>query len=311
MNIQLKHLHLIQALGDSEALVDVAGKLHVTPSALSHQLGELEKRVGLAVVNRKAKPLRLTAAGQRLLDSAREIAPRFERLEQDLTRMVNGDGGRLNIAIECHSCYLWLLPTLDQFRRDWPLVELDISGGFSFDGLTGLMESDLDCVITADPEPLNGISYIPLFEYEAMLILPQDHPLVAEETIEPHMLKDQTLIIYPVPQRKLDIFRMFLHPADVEPAHLRNVELTVMMVALVASGRGLCTLPNWAAEEHTRHNYVVARSLGKGVFNTLYAAVREESLKTNYMREFLLLTKDLPFSTLEGIARPAKSTVDL
>ena len=249
MNIQRKHFYLIQALGDSETLVDVAGKLHMTPSALSHQLGELEKRIGLSVVNRKTKPLKLTAVGQRLLDSAREITPRYERLEQDLTRMVIGDGGRLNMAIECHSCYQWILPTLDKFRRQFPGVELDISSGFSFDGLTGLMEGDLDCVITADPEPLNGISYIPLFQYEAMLVLPQDHPLAEVETIEAGMLKDQTLIIYPVPQRKLDIFRLFLHPADVEPAHLRNVELTVMMVALVASGRGLCILPNWAAEE--------------------------------------------------------------
>lgn len=306
MNIQRKHLDLILALHSNETLVDVAKQLHITPSALSHQLGELEKRIGLSVVNRKSKPLRLTPAGQRLFDTARDVAPRFERLEQDLTRIVNGDGGRLNIAIECHSCYLWLLPTLDQFRRQWPAVELDIAAGFSFDGLKALMEGDLDFVITADPEPLNGITYIPLFQYEAMLILPQDHKLLAHEYLEPEMLKEETLIIYPVPHRKLDIFRMFLNPANIEPAHIRTCELTVMMVALVASGRGLCTLPNWAADEYIDRNYVTARSLGKdGVFNTLYAAVREESLEAEFMREFVLLAKDLPFSTLKGIARPA------
>jgi LysR family transcriptional regulator for metE and metH len=306
MNIQRKHLDLILALHSNETLVDVAKQLYITPSALSHQLGELEKRIGLPVVNRKSKPLRLTPAGQRLFDTARDVAPRFERLEQDLTRIVNGDGGRLNIAIECHSCYLWLLPTLDQFRRQWPAVELDIAAGFSFDGLAALMEGDLDFVITADPEPLNGITYIPLFQYEAMLILPQDHELLANDYLQAEMLKDQTLIIYPVPHRKLDIFRMFLNPANVEPAHIRTCELTVMMVALVASGRGLCTLPNWAADEYIDRNYVTARSLGKdGVFNTLYAAVREESLQAEFMREFVLLAKDLPFSTLKGIAKPA------
>ncbi len=306
MNIQRKHLDLVLALRENETLAAVAKQLHITPSALSHQLGELEKRIGLAVVNRKAKPLRLTPAGQRLFDSARDIAPRFARLEQDLNRIVKGDGGRLSIAIECHSCYLWLLPTLDQFRRQWPAVELDITAGFNFDGLKGLMEGDLDFVITADPEPLNGITYIPLFQYEAMLILPQGHKLLAHEFLEPNMLKDQTLIIYPVPHRKLDIFRMFLNPADVEPAHIRTCELTVMMVALVASGRGLCTLPNWAADEYIDRDYVVAKSLGEnGVHNTLYAAVREESLTAEFMRDFVLLAKDLSFSTLKGIVRPA------
>ena len=308
MHIQRKHLALILALQKSETLADVAKVLNITPSALSHQLTELEKRIGLPVVNRKNKPLQLTAAGQRLFDMAHDTIPRFERVELDLLRMVNGDGGRLSIAIECHSCYLWLLPTLDTFHRQWPAVELDLTTGFSFDGLSALVAGDLDFVITADPEPLNGISYIPLFRYEAELILPREHPLLEPEILEPEMLKDQTLIIYPVPNRKLDIFRLFLNPANVEPAHIRQCELTVMMIALVASGRGLCTLPNWAADEYTDRNYVVARRLGsEGVFNTLYAAVREESLELEYMREFLLLAKDLPFSTLKGIAQPAEA----
>lgn len=306
MNIQRKHLDLIMALNNGESLTDIATLLHLTPSALSHQLGELEKRIGLPVVNRKTKPLRLTAIGQKLLETAQNIAPRFERLEQDLNRMVKGDSGRLNIAIECHSCYLWLLPTLDQFRRQWPAVELDISGGFSFDSLAALVEGDLDLVITADPEPLNNITYIPLFGYEAQIIMPQDHSLVEPDVIEPEMLSDQTLIIYPVPHRRLDIFRLFLNPANIEPAYIRHCELTIMMVALVASGRGLCVLPNWAANEYTAHNYVVARSLGeKGIHSTLYAAVREDSLENSFMKDFLFLAKDLPFSTLEGIARPA------
>ncbi len=306
MNIQRKHLNLILALQHAETLADVAHQLHLTPSALSHQLGELEKRIGMPVVNRKTKPLRLTAVGERLLNTAHNIAPRFDRLEQDLTRIVSGDGGRLNLAIECHSCYLWLLPTLDQFRRQWPGVELDIASGFSFDGLRGLAEGDLDLVITADPEPINGITYIPLFKYEAQLILPLEHPLMKETVIEPPMLRDQTLIIYPVPHRKLDIFRLFLNPDNVEPAQVRNCELTVMMVALVASGRGLCVLPNWAADEYTDRNYVAARSLGNaGIHNTLHAAVREEDLQQGFMQDFLFLAKDLLFSTLKGIARPA------
>ncbi len=306
MNIQRKHLNLILALQHAETLADVAQQLNLTPSALSHQLSDLEKRIGMPVVNRKARPLRLTAVGERLRDTAHNITPRFERLEQDLTRIVGGDGGRLNLAIECHSCYLWLLPTLDQFRRQWQGVELDISSGFSFDGLRGLAEGDLDLVITADPEPLNGISYIPLFQYEAQLIMPLEHPLTQVEVIEPAMLRDQTLIIYPVPHRKLDIFSLFLNPANVEPAQVRQCELTVMMVALVASGRGLCVLPNWAADEYTDRSYVTARSLGStGVYNTLHAAVREESLQQGFLQDFLFLAKDLPFSTLKGIARPA------
>jgi len=305
MLIQRKHLELIQALHSSHTLADAAQHLHMTPSALSHQLGELEKQLEQTVVNRKARPLTLSACGQRILKTAHDTLPRLERLETDLQRMLRGEGGRLNIAIECHSCYQWLLPALDQFRRQWPQVELDITGEFNFDGLQALHEGELDVVISADPQPIESLSYIPLFQYESMLLLPLDHPLAKVERIEAAMLREQTLIIYPVPPRKMDIFRLFLQPADVEPAQLRYSELTVMMIALVTSGRGLCSLPNWAVDEYIDRQFVIARSLGDGVFNTLFAAVREDSLKWRYMQDFLWLAKDLPFANLKGIARPA------
>ncbi len=305
MHIQRKHLQLIQAIDECETLVQVAERMHLTPSALSHQLRELENRLGLALVQRKTKPVGLTAAGRRICDTALDVLPRLHRLEQDLQREANGDGGRLHIAIECHSCYLWLMPTFDQYRQGWPQIELDIAGGFAFDGFEALLAGDLDLVVTADPEQLPGIDFVPLFKYECVLTLPHGHALLEKALIEPEDLQQETLIIYPVPHKKLDVFRQFLHPAGVEPAQLRSSELTVMMMALVAGGRGLCVLPNWAAEEYTSRDYVAYRSLGKGVFSTLYAAVRTESLEQPYMREFLLLAKDMPFEHLKGIVRPA------
>lgn len=308
MSIQRKHLQLIQTIDACETLVQAAERLHLTPSALSHQLRELETRLGLALVQRKTKPVGLTAAGKHLRDAAQDVLPRLSRLEQELARQSSGDGGRLHIAIECHSCYLWLMPTFDLYRQEWSQIELDIAGGFSFDGFDALLAGDLDLVVTADPEPLAGISFVPLFNYECVLTLPNGHSLLEKDKIEAVDLSHETLIIYPVPHKKLDVFRRFLHPAGVEPAHLRTCELTVMMMALVAGGRGLCALPNWAADEFTRRDYVACRSLGDGVFSTLYAAVREESLELAYMQEFLLLAKDMPFEHLEGIVRPAEAT---
>lgn len=305
MNIQRKHLQLIQLVDEYDTLVQVADRLHLTPSALSHQLRELEARVGLALVRRKTKPVSLTAAGKRLCETAKDVLPRLNRLEDDLFRHASGEGGRLHIAIECHSCYLWLMPTFDRYRQDWPQIELDIASGFSFDGFEALLSGDLDLVVTADPERLEGISYVPLFNYESVLTVPHGHALLKKKLVEPSDFRDQTLIIYPVPHSKLDVFRQFLIPAGVEPPRLRTCELTVMMMALVAGGRGLCVLPNWAAEEYTSRDYVASRSLGDGVFSTLYAAIREESLELEYMREFLLLAKDMPFEHLKGIVRPA------
>ena len=124
----------------------------------------------------------------------------------------------------------------------------------------------------------------------------KQHPLAQKAYVEPEDLRDETLITYPVEHDRLDIFNHFLEPADVEPAQVRTSELTVMMMQLVASGRGVCCLPNWAMHEYSSKGYVSARRLGKeGLFSTLYAAVRTDMLDAAFMQDFLLTAKDTSF----------------
>ncbi|SUD60857.1 transcriptional regulator MetR [Ectopseudomonas oleovorans] len=220
-----------------------------------------------------------------------------------MARLAGGTAGRLHMAIECHSCFQWLMPTIDQFRDAWPEVELDLASGFSFAPLPALARGDLDLVVTSDPIELAGITYVPLFTYEAMLAVANQHRLAHKAFIQPQDLATETLITYPVERDRLDIFTRFLEPNDIEPAQVRTSELTVMMMQLVASGRGVCGLPNWALHEYSSRGYVSAKRLGeKGLFATLYAAIRTDMLDSPFMRDFLLTAKDTSFASLEGVS---------
>ena len=275
----------------------------MTQSALSHQFKELEERLGTPLFIRKTKPIRFTSAGLRLLQTADAVLPHLRSAERDLARLVGGTAGRLHMAIECHSCFQWLMPTIDQFRDSWPEVELDLASGFSFAPLPALARGDLDLVVTADPVDLSGVTYVPLFTYEALLAVANQHPLAQRPYIVPEDLAQETQITYPVERDRLDIFTRFLDPADVEPLSVRTAEMTVMMLQLVASGRGVCCLPNWAIHEYSSRGYVTARRLGeKGLYATLYAAIREDMLEAPFMQDFLLTAKDTSFATLEGVS---------
>lgn len=301
--LEIRHLKTLQALRETNSLVEAAERLHLTQSALSHQFRELEDRLGLPLFIRKTKPVRFTSAGLRLLQLADNLLPQLRQTERDLSRLAGGTAGRLHMAIECHSCFQWLMPTIDQFRDAWPEVELDLASGFAFAPLPALARGDLDLVVTADPQEMTGITYIPLFTYEAWLAVANQHPLAGEPWVRPEQLQSEVLITYPVERNRLDVFTRFLDLADVEPAHVRTAELTVMMVQLVASGRGVCCLPNWALYEYSSRQYVSAQRLGKnGLFATLYAALRTDMLEVPFMQDFLLTAKDTSFSTLEGVS---------
>ncbi len=300
--IELRHLKTLVALRDTGSLVEAAESLFLTQSALSHQLKDLEDRLECSLFIRKTKPPRFTSAGRRLLNLADEILPMVKGAERDIARLAGGEVGRLHICIECHSCFQWLIPCLDRYRGNWPEVELDLSGGFSFAPLPALVRGDLDLVITSDPVEIPGIVYLPLFSYEAMLATSNDHRLSTRPMVLPDDLEQEVMITYPVERDRLDIFTRFLDPMDVEPADVRTAELTPMIVQLVASGRGVTCLPNWALTEYLEQGTVMAKKLGdSGLWCTLYAAVREDQQDMAFMQDFISTAVQTCFSTLTGI----------
>ena len=300
--VELRHLRTLIALRDSGSLVEAADRVHLTQSALSHQLKDLEDRLGCNLFIRKSRPLRFTVAGERLLQLADDVLPAIRSAEREIGKLADGQAGRLHMAIECHSCFQWLMPSIDRFRNHWPEVELDLSSGFNFAPLPALMRGELDLVITSDPVDLKGLSYVALFGYETLLAVGKDHRLAEKKHIDPDDLNNETLITYPVSRDRLDIFTQFLDKSDAEPANIRTAELTMMMVQLVATGRGVCSLPNWALTEYLEKQYVLAKPLGEdGIWCTLYAAVRSEQLDAPFIRDFLQTAKETSFATLTGI----------
>ncbi|MBI6917616.1 LysR family transcriptional regulator [Pseudomonas monteilii] len=301
--IDLRHLRTLHALRETDSLHEAAERLHLTQSALSHQFRDMEERIGMPLFVRKSRPVRFTSAGLKLLQLADQVLPQIRSTERDLGKLAGGSAGRLHIAIECHSCYQWLMPSVDEFRSAWPEVELDLASGFSFAPLPALERGDLDLVVTSDPVTLPGITYVPLFGYEALLAIDNHHALRDKPYLEPSDIAHQTLITYPIERTRLDIFTRFLDPADVEPAQVRTSELTVMMMQLVASGRGVCCLPNWAVHEYSSRGYVTAKRLGEqGLQARLYAALRSDMLEVPYVSDFLLTAKDISFTTLAGVS---------
>ncbi|QIK37425.1 LysR family transcriptional regulator [Caldichromatium japonicum] len=275
MSIELRHLRLISTLSETGSLTQAGQRLHLTQSALSHQLKGLEDLVGQVLFERKTRPLRLTAAGERLLRLAEEVLPRVERAESDLRHLAVGQAGRLLIVLECHSCFDWLLPAMDAYRPAWPEVELDL--GLSFAAIKRLVAGDADLVITSDPSEGEDLRFVPLFRFEILLAMSPDHPLACRPFISPQDLATETLLTYPVSPLRLDVMRAFLLPARVEPAAIRTAELSLMLIELVRSRRGVAALPSWVLVQAVASGKIAARPLGThGLWSTLYASTRAD-----------------------------------
>ncbi len=291
MFLEIRHLRTLQALAETGSLAGAARRLHLTQSALSHQLRALETHFDTLLLRRGTRPLRLTAAGERLLALARQVLPAVAETERFLKSRDAGSEGRLHLTIECHACYDWLLPLLEDFRRAWPEVDVDIHAS-AFDALPALLAGEVDLVITSDSSRHRSLRFEPLFDYEALLALAPDHPLARLKRIQPRHLADQTLITYPVPRGRLDLFTRFLDPAGVEPAAIRQCELTAVILQLVASRRGVAALPDWVLQSAREGGRLLTRPLGRrGLRGRMLAAIRAADTGLPWMQDFLALAR--------------------
>ncbi|QIW16811.1 LysR family transcriptional regulator [Pasteurellaceae bacterium RH1A] len=299
--LELRHLKTLIALKESGSVSLAAKRVHLTQSALSHQIKLLEDQYELTLFERKTQPLHFTAAGERLIKLAYDILPKVVEAELDLARVKYGEVGELRIAVECHTCFDWLMPAMDTFRQNWPLVELDIVSGFHTDTVGLLLTHRADWAVVSEMEEVAGIRYQPLFSYEMVGICSKDHPLAGKEVWQAEDFRDQTLITYPVPDDMLDLLRKVLHPAGINPTR-RTSELTIAIIQLVASKRGVAALPYWAVKPYLERGYVVARKItSQGLYSNLYGAMREADAHTAYLEDFHSTVKSQSFATLPDL----------
>jgi len=293
MYLEFRHLKTIKAIHEQGGLARAADVLNITQSALSHQVKALEEQVGMELFLRRSKPLKLSKAGHKLLELAHKVLPQVASLEEDFAGLIGGTAGRMHIAIECHACFEWLFPVLEKFRKSWPDIDVDIKPGLSFDALPALQREEVDVVISSDPEELDGVTFQPLFEYVPTFVCATNHPLAQKEFVTAEDFRDQTLITYPVDKARLDIFSQLLMPAKIEPAAIRQAELTAVIVLLVASGRGVSVLPDWVVEDQKYgHDFVTKPITENGLTRKLYAAVRKSEADAAFMTDFVGFTRD-------------------
>ena len=275
--------------------------MFLTQSALSHQIRALKAYCRAPLFVRNSQPLRLTAVGERLLAAARRVGEELRAAERDVAKLAGGEAGSLRIAVECHTCFDWLMPAMDAFRERRPDVEIDLVSGFHPDPVGLLVEGRAELGVVGEPAARPGVASHPLFRFEIVGLIANRHPLAGRRHLEPADFAAETLITYPVPEARVDVLRRVLAPAGVAPAR-RTAELTAAILQLVASRRGVAALPAWAVDAYLARGYVTARPIDAGgLWGELHAATPAPLASVAYLREFLATVREVSFATLRGL----------
>jgi LysR family transcriptional regulator for metE and metH len=190
--------------------------------------------------------------------------------------------------MECHPCYQWLLKVVAPFLRDWPGVDVDVKQRFQFGGIGALFGHEIDVLVTPDPLRKQGLRFLPVFDYEQVLVVGKNHALAGQPYVLPRQIADETLISYPVEIERLDIYTQFLIPAQRLPRRHKIIETTDIMLQMVAAGRGVAALPGWLVEEYADKLPIAAVRLGRhGIAKHIHLGMRDADLDIDYVKAFI------------------------
>jgi LysR family transcriptional regulator for metE and metH len=297
MKLEIRHLKLIKAIAVEGSVTKAGNRLHLTQSALSHQLRDAEEKLGVPLFTRLNKRMILTPAGERLLTSADTVLGELKRAEEDIRQIAVEGKGVLRLTTQCYTCYHWLPSMLKLFQRKFPRIEVQIMVEATRNPVEALLDGKLDLAIVNSVVRNSKLTYKPLFQDELVAIMKPDHALAARPYLKPQDFADEHLIVYAMPKEENMVFRKFLIPAGVTPKRVSQVQLTEAVIEMVRAGLGISIMARWAVAPQLASgalSYVPL--LSRGFHRQWSAAMLKNKSAPAYLHAFveLLANNTLP-----------------
>jgi LysR family transcriptional regulator for metE and metH len=288
-DIELRHLRLVKAIADAGSVTGAGTILHLTQSALSHQLRDIESRLNAPLFHRVGRRMLPTEAGRRLIETASGVLSAVRQTEDQIRRAARGGEGTLRISTECYTVYHWLPPLLRKYRLAHPMVDFQIDASATANPVQALLDGKLDLAVVTGAPRDRRIAVHPLFDDDMVVIVAPAHPLAGRPYIRADDFRTETLLLY---ARKEDsyVYRQVVARAGVTPRAIQQVQLTEAIIELVKAGLGVAILSEWAVAPHLRSRELRAIRLTRRGHRRRWSAVTlRETASLSYVVDFIRL----------------------
>jgi len=287
--LEVRHLKLLVMVAEEGSVTEAGKRLHLTQSALSHQLRDAEERLGTALFLRLGRKMVLTPAGERLITCARRVLEELNHTETQIEGLNGGARGVIRLSTECYTCYHWLPPMLQKFHSKFPKVEVNIDAGATRYPAVALLEGKLDVAIMNCPPRNKSLRTTPMFEDELVLVMSPKHRLASASQVRPKDMAGETILIYP-PREESTLINKVLKPAGVEPQRVVEVPLTEAIIEMAGAATGIGFLARWAVAPYVEAGKVAIRPLsGRGFRRQWHAVTLRNQPTPPFLAEFLTL----------------------
>jgi LysR family transcriptional regulator for metE and metH len=286
--MEIRHLKLVKAIVEEGSITKAIDKLHLTQSALSHQLREAEYQLGTPIFLRQNKKFVLTKAGEKLYATSLEILSKLSDIEFEIKQMIFGEVGEIRISTECYTSYHWLPFIMKQFHALYPNVEVNIVTEATHYPIQKLLANELDIAITSDPIKDERIRYIELFQDEMMMVVSENHAWATKKYVLAEDFITENLLIHSLPLETVTVYQFLLAPAQLMPKKITALPLTEASIEMVKAEMGVLSMAKWALRPYINNHPIKAIRIGKnGLKRKHYIAMLNNKPYPAYFNRFV------------------------
>jgi len=282
MRLDIKHWQLLEAVARYGSLGHAADAIGVTQSALSHRLAEAERRLGSVIFERDGRKLKVTPAGQVLLDAAQAVLPELARAEQDFERTAASASHLVRIGVSAYSAYHWVPGFLQSLPMGREKLQIDFVAAATQDAENTLLTGATDLLISPVKFENPVFTCTPLMKDELVLITHPQHPLAYKTHIEAQDLLEEDYLTYSLDALPGFEYERFIRPAGVRLRHIQIVEMTDAIVEMIAVNLGVSILSRWALSRPLNQGVVAAVPVTKNRLSlSWYVVARKSDAKSS------------------------------
>ena len=286
--MEIKYFRLIKAIAEEGNLANSAEKLFLTQSALSHQLRELEERLGFKVFHRTRNKWAMTEEGSELYKTGNAVLESIEKGFQNIEQLRTGSVGTVKVSTECYSFYQGLSAFIQKMGILYPDINVDLILEATHQPISKILSQEIDIAIVTSKPVNETLSSAEVFEDEIFAIVHHENPLASHDFLRADDFTGTNLIVHSFPLETVSVYERFLKPGNITPVKISAIPLTEVALEMVEANMGIMCMPKWALKSfRVSENLVFKRISENGLKRTHYLVCRKADRAKKYVHDFI------------------------
>ncbi|VAX36999.1 Transcriptional activator MetR [hydrothermal vent metagenome] len=286
--MEIKYFRLIKTIAEEGNIANSSEKLFLTQSALSHQLRELEERLGFKVFHRTRNKWKLSEEGLELYKLANTVLKTIEQGFHKIQDIQSGSKGKIKMSTECYSFYQGLPSFIQKMALLYPEIEVDLILEATHQPISKILSNEIDIAIVTSKPTNNLLSSIELFEDEIYVVMHKENAFNSSNFLSADDFAEVHLIIHSFPIETVSVYQKFLMPNKINPIKISAIPLTEVSLEMINANMGIMCMPKWALKSFKMSDDLIFKKIGKyGLKRTHYLVVREVDKNKKYISDFI------------------------